>query len=342
GITGIIAENFVNESTHANLLNLGILYEINVHGKYTEFLATINPQHMKNFFQIVCENNFSANDLEIIKKQIILDRRLIHNCFQDVVSNEVFANIKYKNLNIDNAMNEEVFLSISKDDVEKYFRQHYEKCHISIIVIGAIGHKNLIKSLQSTMCSLEPRQPLMSGGHCTNQIPRHVHMENKYVGSSVQYFYKIPREDLASADSFFQIFNQEAFKFFEKTNSMISNYKCLDVITDGDRVQQILLLPKFNVSLIDLQKTYDVFVDRICKQEISTAVLAKIKLINDYAKQFLSSDLYNTYSKIKNDYLSELDIKTEINASSLFNSLGEKILKRNLILKITTQYKPDK
>jgi predicted Zn-dependent peptidase len=315
---------------------------VSVHGKYTELLAVINPQHIKSFFQIVSENDFSVDNLEVIKKQMIVNSRLIHSCFQNAFSNEISANIKYKNLNIDNVMNEKVFLSISKDDVEKYFEQHYEKCHMSIVVVGAIGHKSLIKSFQSTLCALGARQPLMPGGHCTNQIFKHIHMENKYVVPLVQYFYKIPGEDLASADSFFQIFNHEAFKFFEKTNSMILGYKCLEVVTDGDRVQQVILLPKFNVSLVDLQKAYDVFVDRICKQEISAAVLAKIKLISGYAEQFLSSDLPSTYSKIKNNYLSRLDARTAINSPSLFNSLGEKILKRNLILKITTRHKPDK
>ncbi|MDR1982542.1 MAG: hypothetical protein LBQ08_01960 [Holosporaceae bacterium] len=341
GITKIIAENFIDEDAYTKLLDLGVSCEISVNGKYTEILATVNPQHMKSFFQIICENDFSIRDLDILKKQIIIDNRLIHNCFQDAISNEICANIKYKNSNIDNIVNEKAFLSISQDDVEKYFEQFYQKCHISLIVIGAIGHKNLIKSLQSTICYLDPRRPI-SDDSCVNQISRFVHLENKYIGRSLHYFYKIPQEDLALADSFFYIFNHEVFRFFEKANQMISGYKCLDVITNGDRVQQIIFQPRFDVSLVDLQKAYEVFVDRICKQEISTDALAKIKLINDYDRQFLSGDLLGIYAKIKKDYLGKPYTKTEINNSQQFNAFCEKIFKHNLILKITTQYNPDK
>jgi hypothetical protein len=215
------------------------------------------------------------------------------------------------------------------------------KCHISVVVSGAVGYKKLIKVLQSTVCNLLPRESV-SADVCENRIFKEVYIESKYVGRSLHYFYKIPKEDLAPERAFFRIFRYELFDFLQKPGSLISHYSCDDIISNGDCIREAIFYPRADVSIADFQRFYENFTDRICRQEITPDVFEKIKTLNDYSLQFLMSDLYAVYTKIKNDHLNGVEEELEFNDSKQFNSFGEKILKQNFILKIVTKYRPDK
>jgi hypothetical protein len=158
----------------------------------------------------------------------------------------------------------------------------------------------------------------------------------------VRYIYKISSEDLVLERAFFRILDHELFDFFKKSNLLISDYAFTDVISNGDGVRQIVFYPKSDVSLVDFQKAYDVFVNRVCDREITSDTFQKIELLNSYSLQFLTSDLHAVYAKIKNDYLNGIDEEMEFSESKRFNLFCEKILKQNLILKIVTRYKADK
>jgi hypothetical protein len=341
GVANLIAENLISRDTYLKLKELGIFCEVKIHEKYTEIVAKMNPRHVKTFFQIIRNNRFVLENLEILKKQIIINQKLAHNCFGDAISNEISAHIQYKNSNINNVFNEKIFSSISAKDAEEYFDQYYQRCHQSIIVSGAIGHKNLIKAVESTLGGQPSRLPVSSDS-CINQIMKEIDIESKYVERSLRYFYKVPREDLILADSYFYIFNRQLFGFLEKAYPIIRNHECFYTVSSGDCIREIVLYPKSDVSLTDLQKMYEIFVDRICRQEISEETLSKIQFLRSYSKQFLSADLYAIYSKIKNDYLNQVEAEVEINNSRQFNQLSEKLLKNNPVLKITTRYRVDK
>ncbi|MDR0753107.1 MAG: hypothetical protein LBE95_00315 [Holosporaceae bacterium] len=341
GITRLVAANFISRETHVKLLELGVFYQVNVYGSYTEIIARMNPRNVKKFLQIICKNDFSPGDLEIMKKQMIINNNLTHNCFGDAVTNEVFANINYKGSNISTAFNEKILSSISLDDINEYFKQHYGKCRLLVIVSGAIGSKDLRQALQSTVNNLSSR--LSSNSRvCTNQIQKEIYIESKHIGRSVRYFYKIPSKDLVFSEAFFRIFHYELFDFFEKANQLVSDYESLNTINNGDCVRQVALYPKSDVSLATIQQTYDVFVKRICKREIPANTFLKIKQLKEFSNQFLLADLYAVYRKIKSDNLNGLNTETPLENSKLFNALGKKFLKSNLILKIITRHKPDK
>jgi hypothetical protein len=342
GIPAIIAANFISEKTHKELLNLGIFYEVNVKGRYTEILARMNPKDIKKFFQIICRNDFSLINWEVLKKQIIIDQRLAHVCFEDAVENKISAHIKYNGININNVFNKKIMSSISCADIKEYYIQHYEKCHLSLLVNGAITYKDLVKILQSTLETLPSRPQAAVGSMCSNQFFKEIYIQSKHIGRSIRYFYKISAADLTLAEAFFRVFYYKLFDFFEKANQLIFDYTIFNVISNGDKIWQVVLYPKSDVSLADLQIAYNVFTDSLCRQKIPPKKFSMIQMWSNFADQFLRSDMDEVYEKMKNDYFNEGCTKTEISNSTIFNALGEKFLKSSLILKIITSYKPDK
>jgi hypothetical protein len=340
-ITTLIAKNFISNATYLKLLELGIPHWVNVHGAYTEVVAEMNPKYLNKFLQIMCENEFIVKNFEVLKKQLLINGKLAHNCHLNEVTDKVSTEIHYKNFNINNVFNEAALIALTQQDVEKYFDQYYKLCPMSIIVSGAVGYKKLIKVLQSTICNQPPRDSI-STDQCVNQFSKDVCIENKYVGRTVQYFYKFSNEKLAWEDAFFHILSHELFAFFRKSCSLVFDYDFADIISNGDGVRQIVLFPKSDVSLADLQRAYEAFVNRICEQEISADTFQKIKLFSDYSQQFLASNLWTMYAKIKNNHLNGVSEKMEFSESAPFNSFCEKILKQSLILKIVTKYKSDK
>jgi hypothetical protein len=340
-ITSLIAQNFISDITHTRLLNSGISYKVNVHGFYTEIVAVMNPKHINKFFQTICDNEFIVKNFDLLKKRQLICEQLARSCHQNDISDKISTEIRYKNSDINNVFNESAFFSIKLQDVENYFERYYKKCHLSVVVSGAVGYKNLIKVMQSSVCNLPPRDSV-SNDLCENNMSKDVCIENKYVGRSVRYFYKISKEDLAAENSFFSVLNNELFGFFKKSGAAISDYCIVDEINSGDCVRQIVFYPKPDVSLEDFQRAYKIFTDRICAREITSDVFEKVKLTKSYLQQFLRTDLYSVYAKIKNDHLKKIDEETEIVDSKQFNSFCDKFFKQNLILKIITKYKPDK
>jgi predicted Zn-dependent peptidase len=343
GITDLIAANLISKEARAKLAELGISCEVNVRGRYTEILAKINPSRAKEFFRIIFNDNFSPTDFEILKRQIVIEQKLAHNCFEDVVPNEISANIKYKNANIDGAFNEKAFMSISLDDANDHFERYYKKRRVSVVASGAISLDDLVEAARSTTFAMQPRESTFKDFRAAADSSfKEITIASKHVGRTVRYFYKIPKEDLAVADAFFDVLDCELFNFFEKASPTVSHFDSFNAIANGDCVREIVLYPKSDVALADLQKAYEVFVDKICGGKISEDVLADAKKLKDYSKRFLAGDLVAVYSKIKNDRLNGLDKEVEIDDPKQFNSLGEKFLKENLILKIVTRYKQDK
>jgi hypothetical protein len=305
----------------------------------------MHPKRLKAFFQIMSRNEFSVTNFEILKKQVILDHRLAHNCFADVVVNEILANIQYRNNPpVKMIFNESIFSSISEKDVMDYFETHYKKCHLSVIVSGAIHKKDAIEALRSAFGRQPPRETIPSEDVCSNddEIMKEITIRNKHVGKSVQYFYKIPKNNIALSNSFFDILNYELFDFFEKINTMVSGYSCYNVISNGDCIKQIVFYPKFDVALADFQVAYNVFVDRVHKRKISSETFAKIMLLKKYSNQFSKQNLDETYSKIRSDYINNLNEENEITSPEQFSALSSDFLGSNLILKIITRYKSDK
>jgi predicted Zn-dependent peptidase len=126
-ITTLIAENFISDVSYMKLLDLGISYQVNVHGTYTEIVAEMNPKHLNRFLQIICENEFVVKDFEVQKKQLLIDGKLARDCHLNEVSSKILAEIHYKNYSANDTFNEAALATLTQKDVEKYFYQHYKK-----------------------------------------------------------------------------------------------------------------------------------------------------------------------------------------------------------------------
>jgi len=341
GISEIIEENFISKESHVKLMELGISYEVNILGTHTEILAKMNPKHIKKFFQIIMENSFSVENLDLLKKHLIANHKLAHSCREDVVSNLILENIRYAKSNISGTFNEKSLLSISGDDIKNFFEEHYKKCHLSLIINGAIGYKNLIKVLQSTICTLPyPRQQATFGDNYITQTFKSISFKSKYVGRSIRYLYKVSKDDLNRAYSFWEILNYEIFNFFQKSNSMIEKFSSNYVVLNGDCIREIEFHLKSDISLEEFQRSYDVFINRICNQEILQ--ISKSKLFHDYTKEFLCANLDVVYSQIKYDFLHEVKEENELSDPKQFMFFCKRILKDNFILKVIAEYKANK
>jgi hypothetical protein len=351
GISNIIAENIVSSRLHRQLQALGISCYANATGEYTKIIAEMHPKRVKNFFSTIYRNisRFSIENLEILKKQMIIDRKLSSYNSEDYIANVIFAHVNLKNANTTNLIfNEQSLSSISKNDVRRFFNKNYKNAHLSVIVSGAIGYKNFVKVLQSTFGNLASRRAI-SFNHYKNCIFKDVRIENKHLQRSARYFYVI-HQNSGFLDAFFSVFDYEMFKFFKKANPIISDYYMQDIINHGDCVREICLIPKRDISLKKMQEIYEIFVKRMCKKHFSSDFLASCALTEKYSGQFLFCDLHNVCSHIKNSYLSDKNVNSiyeiendiqNIDQNSI-KTLSQKILQQNLVLKITTQYKSDK
>ncbi|MDR0555632.1 MAG: hypothetical protein LBG20_01300 [Holosporaceae bacterium] len=341
GITDLIEENFISPITHLQLQELGISCTVHVDGSYTEIFAIMNPKHLKNFFQIIEGNEFAPRNLDILKKHIITKKKLIHSCFLDAISNEITANIGYKTANVDGIFNEKIFSTISEKDLREYFDQHYKTSRISLVVVGAIGYKNLIKVLQSTVCSWSSGESPL-GDLCTNTITREIKIRSKYVGRTLLYLYKIPWDDLPQADAFFDLLDLQVFRYLQKAYPVVASYASLNVISNGDCIYQVILRPKSDVSMDELQQKWEILIDRVSRQEMNSEFFETGQQWKRNSQQIMYTDWWLIYQKIKYNLLNRIETEVEINSSKQFNSLGEKILKNSMILKIDVQNRMDR
>ncbi|MDR2107204.1 MAG: hypothetical protein LBO73_01630 [Holosporaceae bacterium] len=338
GITDLIAENLIDENVFLRLRNRGIICKTRVFENHTEILAEMNPENLEFFFQTVCENCFSVTDLEILKKQKIIEAKVKRISFEDAVADEISSRISFGNRRAENVFNEKALLSVSRDDMKKY-AEYLNKSHISVIVCGAVGYKNLIKVMQSTVCNLPsghkvpPLRPFL-----TDKISAEITLENSRLNRSVQYIYAIARENMPAAESFFCIFDLEAFRFFEKTNDAIHNFH--NYASNDGSYRKIVFYPKQDVSTDEFQKMYELFINRICKRGIAKKVISKAAVLKSTASS--ASDLYDLYLKTRNNHLNEVQEETEINNSKQFSEFCQKNLKQKPVLKIITKYRSDK
>ncbi|MDR1375241.1 MAG: insulinase family protein [Holosporaceae bacterium] len=348
GVAEIVAENMINSKAQEQLRSLGISCSAIASETYTEVLAEMHPKYVKKFFEIMRENfsKFSVTNLEIQKKQMIVDRRLADYYSEDIVKNEIFSHIKLKNKNAANQIFKEKSLqSITEGDVKQFFANNYLDCHLAIIVSGALNLQNLLENLPPMKTQRHRRG--ITDDFCKNDAFRNVLLESKHIGRSLRYFYKIPsKQNNNLSDIFFCLFNCEVFKFFKKMNPLLVDYRIRSILDHGDCLQEVCLYPREDVTLDQLQKAYDFFVNRIRKTPFSRESFAKIARMGDYEHRFLCSSPQELYLKVRNLHMAGKNInsiyKIEDNIknvrSQALKAFGEKVLGENLIFKITTKY----
>ncbi|MDR3186830.1 MAG: insulinase family protein [Holosporaceae bacterium] len=348
GIAEIVAENIIHPETREQLRNLGISCNVTMTATYTEILAEMHPKHVKKFFEIMGENlsKFSVANLGILKKQMIIDSKLADYYSENIVKNAIFSHMKLKGKNAAyQIFNEKSLQSISEEDVEQFFAKNYLDCHLAVVVSGALSDQNLLESLP--LMGAGRRRKAISRDICGDHCFKDIFLESRYIGRSLRYFYKIPGEDNGDFSAvFFHVFNYEAFKFFEKMHPLLVGYEVRDILDHGDCLRQICLRPRGDVSLEDLRRTYEIFVDRMRKKHFSPEFLAKVAKIRDYKYRILFADPRSLCQKIRDVHMtgksinSICKIQDQIKSacSSALKTFAQKILGENLTFRITTRY----
>ncbi|MDR2068004.1 MAG: hypothetical protein LBP41_03385 [Holosporaceae bacterium] len=348
GVAEIVANNIIHSETKKQLRSLGVSYRITVSETYTEILAEMHPKHIKRFFQIMRENlsKFSVTNLKVLKKQMVIDYRLVDYYSENIVKNAIFSHTELKDKNAAHQIfNEKSLQSISEEDVKQFFHNNYFNCHLAIIVSGASNLQDLLENLP--LMRINNRRRGISRDFCENQGFKDIFLESKYIGRSLRYFYKISGEDNNDLfNVFFCIFNYEIFKFFEKMHPLLAGYEVNDILDHGDCLRGICLHPRGDVSLEKLRMMYEIFVERMRKKLFSREFLAKVAQISDYQYRFLSVSPRDLYIKMRDTYMSgrgvnsiyKIQDKIKSAHPQTLRTFAEKILGKNLIFRITTRY----
>jgi hypothetical protein len=347
GMANIISKNLISQKAHRDLLNLGILCDIECGNEYIEILATINEDQIKDFFSIVhnCSSKeISIENLELQKKQLTIENKLNEIYGTNAVVDNIFSSVDSSAIN-----NEFSMKTITEDDVKTFFKNKCKNSAISIIVCGAINEKTLKRILEASFGNLKPKgDELISKKHGRLHMAREVLIENKHADNQLVYVYQVPKDEILDG-IFFNIMKHEMFSFLCKSNDVLGNYM-IENIHGTKNVKIISMLPKKDVSLNYLRTMYDIFINRFLSKGVDANRLDYIANMVKIRSEIAFSNIFTVYAILKDACINGYDpnhvqkipekIKN-INPKDMKSSF-EKILRHNLISKITTRFKLDK
>jgi predicted Zn-dependent peptidase len=307
----------------------------------------MNPRSMQDFFSIMCgimQNNINVKNLETYKKRAIIENKLAGYLKKNVVKENILSCINRKMI-----FNAGTLLSINENDVRSFFHEKYRNCPMTIIVCGAVGYKNLIKSLQISISNM-PDRKARAVDKLRNIDYREIAIANKYIANSVMYGYFVPREENHLFGSVFaEVMKAEIFRFLCRSRSMLHKFYMEDVFNCNDIVHMVSLYPKNDISIDQVQRIYNTFVKRLSLMGIEPERLSEIATFVKLKCSVCFSDLYQVYDCIKNAYLAGQDINFLHTLPDIIKttnpdhvkSFADKILRHNLIIKMITRFKLD-
>ena len=353
-ILKLVAANLINQKLSKYFKTSSISYSIEVHKEYTEVIAIMHPSDLKDFFIAVCENisEISFENLEIQKKQMLIDKKLDEITGVNVFDECLFSAIDVDGINTVNILSSELSItSVTGQKCQDFYDKYFKRSPFTIIISGAVGYKSLIKILQTTVSGL-PKRELYTvvNRKYKNFCEKNISVISKFLGNGVGYVYWIPNEiDSKFSDIYFEIFNYRIRKFL-LTNSypIISGCFYYD-FSDGGSVQCVYFSPKSDVTLKKVKSSYDELLYRMAEEKISAEELEEISKNAQMDLQFFSSDLIDAYQKICDAYVSGKNANDAYKiAENLKNAdpnevnhFTKEILLPNLLLEIQTRYKAD-
>ena len=140
------------------------------------------------------------------------------------------------------------------------------------------------------------------------------------------------------------------FRFFCKSHALVSQFGIDDAYFDGNSVCVLSLSPKKDVSINDLQKFYNVFVNKIIATPPDSKTLSIIADRKKIERKILFSNLLNIYRNIKNAHMRGMDLNSIYTISDdirhanpdAIKSFAEKFFSKDLASTITTRFRLDK
>ena len=353
----LAAGGLIGKKTRSRIEASNASCDISVHRSYIKITATMDPDYVREFLELVCEDIGSgiavAEDLDSAKKRMILKRKLekIHGA--GVVYESVFPNIKVRGKNTENVlMTEEIINSVTEDKCRNFYNNYLRTCPMTVVVIGAVGYKSLIKSLQATVSKLPKRKEIPFASYeFETQCEKTVSVSSKFARDSIGYVYKIPAgTNMNFLNIYFSIFFERLRKFLQFNSYPILAGYSVDDFQAGDLCRLLYLSPKGDVSFDELKLGYELLLRSMSKEKVTPEELNKIAEQTDLINKI---DLVNLYSILddicvaymygydpNNMYSLAAEIK-KVDPESISKFTNETLLP-NLIMKVVSKYRADK
>lgn len=347
GITEIVAANLINKKTHNSFIKSGISFETTAFCEYTEIFAKMNPKKIKEFFNQICFlfSDIHVENLDMYKKQMIIENKLNNCSLNNALADNIFSNIDSRNI-----LNESSLLSITNDDVISFYAEKFQTCKVTIIVVGSVDYRNLIKTLRASISNISDRkQKIITKNN--NRKYRDILLESKYTRNSARYIYSLPSyENKKLEEVFLSVLHDEVFRFFCKNHSLLSYYNMENVFNRGDGVWLFSLFPKKDISINELQKFYNVFIKKMITIPLEPKRLSRIAALKKMETQILFSNLFAVYQNVKNAYMRKLDLTSiytisddiKQSDSEMIRSFAEKFFHKDLFSTVITRFRSDK
>lgn len=349
GIVEVIARNLIDKELDSRLVNLGITYNVNCTNTDTEICAHMHPKNIKKFFELIknITRSIEVENLDICKRKIIIEKKLINYGKYNSVSDNIFAQIYPQVI-----FNESTLRLITVDDIRSFFNKYYRNGVALITICGNFGEEILTKQdLDGIKKNFgrSPQQKSVPDVYFLKNGERYIHIENKFAQNSINYAYTISdRKDKKLAPIFLSFFSYELFKTFIKARSFLSSfYSDFSVRRENDTIS-VSLFPRKDVSLSEIKKLYKLLVRQISTNETSKETLSKIAEMKRISISVQDYDMYKVHSRLRERIIGGAD-DCEMLPTAIENTPPEelkkfasKILYKQPKLEITTQYRPDR
>lgn len=379
GIAELVASNLISKDMRRKFMKAGIDCSVKCEEAFTEIRAHMHPKRLKKFFEI-CRDvaksiSVDSKNLEIQKK-----RMLIANDEENANKvNALHDNIRslYMPQTI---FNEESLKSISVDDIKCFFEKNYKNNVVLFNLCGDVDwvptqdqKKNLLEryhdmadqsadARKDRVTSSEVSSSLLSfGGRCYRQriFPEvsaevleapSIQISNKHVGDSLRYLYFVnDQRDKQLLFVLIDLLNYEMLRYFRRAYSAVNEASAYTAFSREDEVLSVVLYPKVDVSLRELDRIYNIFIKKLTKLAPKKEILQRIYQRRKISFDVLLGDLSEINSYIASAYISGTfnDRFFPHNAIESANpedirKLAEKVLLHQMISKVVTRYRSDK
>ena len=350
GMDEIIAQNLISKKLHEKFLRSGIDCHVQCSDEYTEICGVMHPKNVKKFFKLLenVTDSIDIDNLELCKQKILIENQL--RCCNE--SNAVSDNVRAQVIP-HTVFNKSALKSITIDDVKDFYEKHYRNGVVLITICGDVDWiptQAEKRRLANVYHSDEKSSNISYHPKISEKITPHIHIENKYMRNSVNYSYLISEDaDKQLAHVFSCVVTNGLFRDFCKARSVLDNFGAEFSLDSDDNIFSISLFQKKDVSLKEIKKLYELFVEKMSSAAVRQEILNKIAQQEKISFDVLLCDLYGVHSYIRNAYLSGTynarfypSYIIERTSPEDLRKLAEKILNSKLISTITTQYRSDK
>ena len=299
----------------------------------------MHPKNLDNALKRIAKRVIATKDISYLKQQL-----LIENNIDKINDSTVLHDLKCGLLSRDSSsliFNEDELNNLNNEDVYSFLKQ-YNTCNIRIIICGSISYKGLMKSMRNSIHHMHKCNQLKSRETNLNSY-KTVYIEGKHRNNAIYLCY-LYSETFAKMQVYFAIFNALL------ENKLMGEYQYIIDYNNEQHdtnLQIISLYPKFDISLNELQKIWNVFVLNIINFDLSDVLKNEISMRQKLSENIATTNLDQIYFLIKNALLNNIDIKnifdisseiTKMNSNE-FNDISKKILEKNLLLKIVEKYR---